>query len=154
MSGVVAPLTRLRAGRSAWWYPSPERPRFVLFLHIDVELLPIPACKRCGNTSHSPGIKIYLIHRLVIVPESTQDAQTAKVLKGVAGVEALPTPSEHFPTLISRVKPIYFIWTYHPEVPESGEPFGLDEVLDKLARTKGKLLKGVSRIWMESLRFC
>ena len=66
----------------------------------------------------------------------------AKVLKGVVRVEALPTPSEHIPTLISRVKPIYLARTYSLEVPESGEPFDPDEVLDKLARMKGRLLKG------------
>ena len=57
-------------------------------------------------------------------------------------VEALPTPSEHIPTLLSRVKPIYLARTYNLQVPESGEPFNPDEVLDKLARMKGRLLKG------------
>ena len=57
-------------------------------------------------------------------------------------VEALSTPSEHVPTLMSRVKPIYLARTYNLQVPESGESFDPDEVLDKLARMKGRLLKG------------
>jgi nuclear GTP-binding protein len=86
--------------------------------------------------------KIYLIDCPGIVPASAQDTQTAKVLKGVVRVEALSTPSEHIPTLMSRVKPVYLARTYNLEVPESGEPFDPDELLDKLARMKGRLLKG------------
>ena len=86
--------------------------------------------------------KIYLIDCPGIAPASAQDTQTAKVLKGVVRVEALSTPSEHIPALISRMKPVYLARTYGLEVPESGEPFGPDEVLDKLARMKGRLLKG------------
>ena len=77
-----------------------------------------------------------------IVPASAQDTQTAKVLKGVVRVEALATPSEHIPTLMSRVRPVYLARTYNLEAPESEEPFDPDEVLDKLARMKGRLLKG------------
>ena len=40
------------------------------------------------------------------------------------------------------MKPIYLARTYNLEVPESGEPFDPDEILDKLARMKGRLLKG------------
>jgi len=86
--------------------------------------------------------KIYLIDCPGIVPASAQDTQTAKVLKGVVRVEALSSPSEHISTLLSRVKPVYLARTYNLEVPESGEPLGPDEVLDKLARMKGRLLKG------------
>ena len=43
---------------------------------------------------------------------------------------------------MSRVKPVYLARTYNLQVPESGEPFDPDEVLDKLARMKGRLLKG------------
>jgi len=86
--------------------------------------------------------KIYLIDCPGIVPASAQDTQTAKVLKGVVRVEALPTPSEHIPALMSRVKPVYLARTYNLEVPGSGDPFDPDEVLDKLARMKGRLLKG------------
>ena len=40
------------------------------------------------------------------------------------------------------MKPIYLARTYNLEVPESGEPFDPEEILDKLARMKGRLLKG------------
>ena len=86
--------------------------------------------------------KIYLIDCPGIVPASAQDTQTSKVLKGVVRVEALQTPSEHVPALISRVKPIYLARTYKLQAPDSGEQFDPDEVLDKLARMKGRLLKG------------
>ena len=43
---------------------------------------------------------------------------------------------------MSRVKPVYLARTYNLEIPESGDPFDPDEVLDKLARMKGRLLKG------------
>ena len=86
--------------------------------------------------------RIYLIDCPGIVPASAHDTQTAKVLKGVVRVEALATPSEHVPALMSRVKPVYLARTYNLQVPESGEPFDPDEVLDKLARMKGRLLKG------------
>ena len=43
---------------------------------------------------------------------------------------------------MSRVKPVYLARTYNLEVPEPGEPFDPEEVLDKLARMKGRLLKG------------
>ena len=43
---------------------------------------------------------------------------------------------------MSRVKPVYLARTYNLEVPASEEPFDPDEVLDKLARMKGRLLKG------------
>ena len=86
--------------------------------------------------------KIYLIDCPGIVPASAQDTQTAKVLKGVVRVEALQTPSEHIPALLSRVKPIYLARTYKLDAPDPGENFDPDEVLDKLARMKGRLLKG------------
>ena len=86
--------------------------------------------------------KIYLIDCPGVVPASAHDTQTAKVLKGVVRVEALSTPSEHIPTLLSRVKPIYLARTYNLQVPESEERFDPDEVLDKLTRVKGRLLKG------------
>ena len=57
-------------------------------------------------------------------------------------VEALPTPSEHIPALVSRVEPIYLARTYNLQVPESRQAFNPEEVLDKLARMKGKLLRG------------
>ena len=86
--------------------------------------------------------KIYLIDCPGVVPASAHDTQTAKVLKGVVRVEALSTPSERIPTLLSRVKPICLARTYNLQVPESEEQFDPDEVLDKLTRMKGRLLKG------------
>jgi nuclear GTP-binding protein len=82
------------------------------------------------------------------VPSSAaSDSTTSTVLKGVVRVEALPSPSEHIPTLLDRVRPIYLSRTYGiplPEVDDSTQEARWDpEVfLDKLARLKGRLLKG------------
>lgn len=85
--------------------------------------------------------KIYLIDCPGIVPTSAHDTETSTVLKGVVRVEALPTPSDHIPALMQRVKPVYLARTYGIELPESGvlDP---DDFMDKLARMKGRLLKG------------
>ncbi|TFK89858.1 NGP1NT-domain-containing protein [Polyporus arcularius HHB13444] len=89
--------------------------------------------------------RIYLIDCPGIVPTSAKDSQTSTVLKGVVRVEALATPSEHIPALMERVKPIYLARTYgvplpNPEDPSQGwEP---EVFLEKLARMKGRLLKG------------
>jgi len=56
-------------------------------------------------------------------------------------VEALPTPSEHVPELLLRVKPLYLARTYGLTVPEAAS-WEADELLDTLARAKGRLLKG------------
>jgi nuclear GTP-binding protein len=56
-------------------------------------------------------------------------------------VEALPTPSEHIPELLARVKPLYLARTYGLTVPEAGS-WAADDFLDILARAKGRLLKG------------
>ena len=125
-------------GRCAGWLPYLERRRFV------------PSWRDCIHPNFVFKVwqyitltrKIYLIDCPGIVPASAQDTQTAKVLKGVVRVEALSTPSEHIPVLMSRVKPVYLARTYNLEVPEPGEPFDPEEVLDKLARMKGRLLKG------------
>ncbi|KAF8167570.1 NUC091 domain-containing protein [Crassisporium funariophilum] len=88
--------------------------------------------------------RIYLIDCPGIVPASAHDSQTSTVLKGVVRVEALPTPSDHIPALMKRVKPIYLSRTYGVPLPnkddttESWEP---EVFLDKLARMKGRLLK-------------
>ncbi|KAH9035649.1 NGP1NT-domain-containing protein [Lactarius pseudohatsudake] len=84
---------------------------------------------------------IYLIDCPGIVPTSAQDTQTATVLKGVLRVEALPTPSEHVPELLARVKPLYLARTYGLTLPEAGT-WAADDFLDTLARAKGRLLKG------------
>ncbi|KAH9016509.1 NUC091 domain-containing protein [Lactarius hengduanensis] len=84
---------------------------------------------------------IYLIDCPGIVPTSAHDTQTATVLKGVLRVEALPTPSEHVPELLARVKPLYLARTYVLTLPEAGT-WAADDFLDTLARAKGRLLKG------------
>jgi len=59
-------------------------------------------------------------------------------------VEALPTPSEHIPALMERVKPIYLSRTYGVPLPNKEDPtqtWEPENFLDKLARMKGRLLK-------------
>ncbi|KIK63861.1 hypothetical protein GYMLUDRAFT_71979 [Collybiopsis luxurians FD-317 M1] len=88
--------------------------------------------------------RIYLIDCPGIVPTSAHDSQTSTVLKGVVRVEALPTPSEHIPALLKRVKPIYLSRTYGIPLPNSDDPtqgWEAETLLDKLARMKGRLLK-------------
>ncbi|KAF8603363.1 NGP1NT-domain-containing protein [Ceratobasidium sp. AG-I] len=101
--------------------------------------------------------RIYLIDCPGIVPVSAKDSQTDTVLKGVVRVENLPTPSEHIPALMDRVRTVYLERTYDVHLadisspaPEEGqegakkhEPKWDPEVfLDALARKSGKLLKG------------
>ncbi|KAH6916740.1 NUC091 domain-containing protein [Coprinopsis sp. MPI-PUGE-AT-0042] len=89
--------------------------------------------------------KIYLIDCPGIVPASAKDSETDIVLKGVVRVEALPTPSDHIATLMTRVKPIYLSRTYDVRLPnptDSSKGWAPDEFLDKLAKMKGRLLKG------------
>ncbi|KAG6849554.1 hypothetical protein H0H93_007502 [Arthromyces matolae] len=89
--------------------------------------------------------KIYLIDCPGIVPTSAHDSHTSTVLKGVVRVEALPTPSEHIPALMERVKPIYLARTYGVDLPnpdDKSENWPPETFLDKLARMKGRLLKG------------
>ncbi|KAJ4470902.1 NUC091 domain-containing protein [Lentinula aciculospora] len=88
--------------------------------------------------------RIYLIDCPGIVPSSAHDSQTSTVLKGVVRVEALPTPSEHIPALLERVKPLYISRTYDIPLPnpdDSTECWEPEVLLDKLARMKGRLLK-------------
>jgi len=89
--------------------------------------------------------RIYLIDCPGIVPTSAHDSQTSTVLKGVVRVEALPTPSEHIPALMDRVKPLYLSRTYGIPLPNPDDPsqsWPPEVFLDKLARMKGRLLKG------------
>ncbi|PVG01829.1 NGP1NT-domain-containing protein [Serendipita vermifera] len=93
--------------------------------------------------------RIYLIDCPGIVPTSANDSNTATVLKGVVRVEALPQPSEHVDALLERVKPIYISRTYGIPLPPSSRssevgksPWTSEELLEKLARMKGRLLKG------------
>ncbi|KAI5995353.1 NGP1NT-domain-containing protein [Pisolithus marmoratus] len=89
--------------------------------------------------------RIYLIDCPGIVPTSAHDSQTATVLKGVVRVEALPTPSEHIPALMERVKPLYLSRTYGVSLPDPDDPsrgWDAEDFLNALARMKGRLLKG------------
>ncbi|KAH0837869.1 NGP1NT-domain-containing protein [Lanmaoa asiatica] len=89
--------------------------------------------------------RIYLIDCPGIVPTSAHDSQTSTVLKGVVRVEALPTPSEHIPALMERVKPLYLSRTYDIPLPDPDDlTHGWDpeQFLNSLAKTKGRLLKG------------
>ena len=59
-------------------------------------------------------------------------------------MEALPTPSEHIPALMARVKPIYLSRTYDIPLPNKDDPsqgWDPEDFLDQLARKKGRLLK-------------
>lgn len=89
--------------------------------------------------------RIYLIDCPGIVPTSANDSLTSTVLKGVVRVEALPTPSDHIPTLMTRVKPLYLSRTYNiplPDPDDTSKCWESEAFLDKLARMKGRLLKG------------
>ncbi|KAI0830857.1 NGP1NT-domain-containing protein [Trametes gibbosa] len=89
--------------------------------------------------------RIYLIDCPGIVPTSAKDSQTSTVLKGVVRVEALATPSEHIPALMERVKPVYLARTYGVPLADAENPergWAPETLLDKLARMKGRLLKG------------
>ncbi|KAF5385105.1 hypothetical protein D9615_001047 [Tricholomella constricta] len=89
--------------------------------------------------------RIYLIDCPGIVPTSAQDSHTSTVLKGVVRVEALPTPSDHVPALMERVKPLYLSRTYGVSLPnpdDNTQNWEPEVFLDKLARMKGRLLKG------------
>ena len=88
--------------------------------------------------------RIYLIDCPGIVPASANDSQSSIVLKGVVRVEALPTPSDHIPDLMQRVKPIYLSRTYGiplPDPEDRTKGWEPEDFLDKLARMKGRLLK-------------
>ncbi|KAF9011179.1 P-loop containing nucleoside triphosphate hydrolase protein [Cyathus striatus] len=88
--------------------------------------------------------RIYLIDCPGIVPTSAHDSHTATVLKGVVRVEALPTPSEHIPALMERIKPAYLSKTYNVPLPNKDDPtqsWEPEVFLEKLARMKGRLLK-------------
>jgi nuclear GTP-binding protein len=66
------------------------------------------------------------------------------VLKGVVRVEALPSPAEHIPALMKRVKPLYLSRTYDIPLPNKDDPsqgWEPELFLDKLARRMGRLLK-------------
>ncbi|THH30220.1 hypothetical protein EUX98_g3951 [Antrodiella citrinella] len=89
--------------------------------------------------------RIYLIDCPGIVPTSAKDTETSTVLKGVVRVEALPTPSDHIDALMKRVKPVYLSRTYGvplPDADDTSRGWPWEDFLDKMARMKGRLLKG------------
>lgn len=119
-----------------------EKPRHVSLLGIvESFYLPLPQVWQYITLTK----RIYLIDCPGIVPTSAKDSQTSTVLKGVVRVEALATPSEHIPALMERVKPIYLSRTYGIPLPNPDDPsqgWEAETFLDKLARMKGRLLKG------------
>jgi nuclear GTP-binding protein len=81
--------------------------------------------------------RIYLIDCPGVVPVSVQDTDTDTVLKGVVRIEAVASPEDYIPALLSRVKPehigrTYQVWSWDDHV----------DFLTKLALKMGKLLKG------------
>ncbi|KIY50496.1 NGP1NT-domain-containing protein [Fistulina hepatica ATCC 64428] len=88
--------------------------------------------------------RIYLIDCPGIVPTSANDSETSTVLKGVVRVEALPSPTDHIPALMERIKPSYLSRTYDVPLPNPDDPserWEPEKFLEKLARMKGRLLK-------------
>lgn len=81
--------------------------------------------------------RIFLIDCPGIVPVGAHDTETGTVLKGVARVENLESPSEHIATVLSRVKPEYIRRTYNLREWRDAEDF-----LSQLAFRTGKLLRG------------
>ncbi|CAD6578054.1 MAG: GTPase required for pre-60S ribosomal subunit nuclear export and maturation [Cyphobasidiales sp. Tagirdzhanova-0007] len=81
--------------------------------------------------------RIYLIDCPGIVPPSSRDTETQKVLKGVVRVEHLSAPGDSLPTLLERVRPEYMQRTYGIESWEDAEDF-----MTQLAKKRGKLGKG------------
>ncbi|GAA95317.1 uncharacterized protein L969DRAFT_15214 [Mixia osmundae IAM 14324] len=81
--------------------------------------------------------RLYLIDCPGIVPPSSRDSETQKVLKGVVRVEHLSSPSDHLPPLLERVRPEYITRTYG--VKGWKDP---DQFLAMLAKKRGKLGPG------------
>ncbi|KAK9899544.1 NGP1NT-domain-containing protein [Cystobasidium minutum MCA 4210] len=81
--------------------------------------------------------RIYLIDCPGIVPPSSKDTETQKVLKGVVRVEHLSAPGDSIPMLLERVRPEYLTRTYGVEGWTDAEDF-----LTMIAKKRGKLGKG------------
>ena len=81
--------------------------------------------------------RIYLIDCPGIVPPSSKETETQKILKGVVRVEHLSAPGDSIPTLLSRVRKEYIQRTYGVQDWENAEDF-----LSQLAQKRGKLGKG------------
>ncbi|KAI0309967.1 hypothetical protein OF83DRAFT_1179037, partial [Amylostereum chailletii] len=85
-----------------------------------------------------------------------RDQHAQKREGDVVRVEALPTPSDHIPELMERLKPLYLARTYGMPLPDEDDPtcgWAAEASLDALARMKGRLLKsgepdleGVSKV--------
>ncbi|KAF8752872.1 Nuclear/nucleolar GTPase 2 [Rhizoctonia solani] len=116
---------------------------------------------RLNNAHIAPGLAIYhthapdLPHRLSrYCPSLCQGFANRHSTQGVVRVENLPTPSEHIPALLDRVRTVYLERTYDVHLRDTAteeekvegkkhEPkWDADEFLDALARKSGKLLKG------------
>lgn len=80
--------------------------------------------------------RIYLIDCPGVVYPSG-DTDTEIVLKGVVRIENIKDPEDHIPTVLERVKKEYLIKTYRVEDWSDAQDF-----LEKVAKKKGKLLKG------------
>lgn len=81
--------------------------------------------------------RIYLIDCPGIVPPSSNDTETQKVLKGVVRVEHLSAPGDSIPMLLERVRPEYLERTYGVKGWTDAEDF-----LTMIAKKRGKLGKG------------
>lgn len=81
--------------------------------------------------------RIYLIDCPGIVPPSSRDTETQKVLKGVVRVEHLSAPGDSIPLLLERVRPEYMTRTYGVQSWTDSDGF-----LTQLAVKRGKLGKG------------
>lgn len=81
--------------------------------------------------------RIYLIDCPGVVPISTEDDETATVLKGVVRVENVRNPEDHIPGILERVKPEYLSRTY-----EISSWTDSTDFLSKVAQATGKLLRG------------
>lgn len=81
---------------------------------------------------------IFLVDCPGVVHDSTRNSESDCILKGVVRVESLKTmAAEYIPALLNRVDNKYIVRTYGISTWERP-----DDLLEKLARKSGKLLKG------------
>lgn len=80
---------------------------------------------------------VFLVDCPGVVHDSTKNSEAESVLKGVVRIESLrDTAAEYIPMLLKRVEKQYIVRTYG--VAEWDSP---DDLLEKIARKAGKLLK-------------
>lgn len=80
---------------------------------------------------------VFLVDCPGVVHDSTRNSEADAVLKGVVRIESLrDTAAEYIPMLLKRVEKVYVARTYG--VSEWDSP---DDLLEKIARKSGKLLK-------------